>query len=559
MRIAWESIHKRCTQSHYWLLGGGIFLWIAVIVCLSSVPPVSRDALTHHLRVPQLYLDHGAMVELPRIEFSYYPMNLDMLYLISLWWGNDIIPKYIHFAFALLTAGLLFQYLRQRLGLVYASFGAFFFLSIPIIVKLSINVYVDLGLAFFSTATILQLFRWMENTRSKKHLVLAGLWCGLAMGTKYNGLICFILTAGAIPFLLKYSTKCTKIVAGNQSIDECPTSGFALLIFSTMALAVFSPWMIRNWIWTANPVYPLFDSLFNPNAVTGSSGFTPFALRHQIYGESIWQILFIPLRIFWNGQDNNPQQFDGQLSPFLLILPLFAIIKMDQNTFQLRHEKLFLLYFSVFTILIVFFKHDMRVRYIAPAIPALVLLSTMGLHHLFSVLIPADHLSTRRVKWGLVAIVCGVLAFNLPYLFVQWKQVDPFSYLTGALSRDAYIEKRRPEYSLYRYANANLSTDVRILALFLGNRGYYCERSIIFDIAGFWEALDSADTAEAVADKLRSKGFSHIMINQGLFVPWTNLNLNKEALSRMVTFFREEARTLIRTDTGYLLLEIDQQ
>jgi len=131
----------------------GIVLSIAALIVavllLSSVPPVSRDALTHHLAVPKLYLQHGNLLELPQIVFSYYPMNLDLLYMLPLYWGNDILPKYIHFLFALLTAALIYRYLKKYLPLQYSWLGVLLFLSIPVIIKLSITVYVDLGLIFF--------------------------------------------------------------------------------------------------------------------------------------------------------------------------------------------------------------------------------------------------------------------------------------------------------------------------------------------------------------------------------------------------------------------------
>jgi hypothetical protein len=128
---------------------------IACIIILSLVPPISKDALTHHLAVPKLYLRHGGIYEIPSMSFSYYPMNLDILYMIPLGFGNDIAPKLIHFCFALLTAWLIFGYLKRRLNTSYALAGALFFLSIPIIVKLSITVYVDLGLIFFHRVTSL--------------------------------------------------------------------------------------------------------------------------------------------------------------------------------------------------------------------------------------------------------------------------------------------------------------------------------------------------------------------------------------------------------------------
>ena len=167
---------------------------VLAILVLSGVPPVDRDALTHHLAVPKLYLKYGGLVEIPWVPFSYFPMNLDLLYLIPLYFGNDIIPKYIHFAFALLTGYLIFGYLKQRTGkTLYGLLGALLFLSLPVVVKLSITVYVDLGLIFFSTAALLSILKWAANGYSARHLILAGVFCGLALGTKYNGLVTFFL------------------------------------------------------------------------------------------------------------------------------------------------------------------------------------------------------------------------------------------------------------------------------------------------------------------------------------------------------------------------------
>ena len=135
-----------------------VFLCIAISI-LCCAPPVSKDALTHHLAVPKLYIEHGSIYEIPSMPASYYPMNLDLLYLIPLYLGNDIVPKFIHFSFALLTAWLIFGHLKRRINTIYALLGVIFFISTPIIVKLSITVYVDLGLIFFSAASLLLCLR----------------------------------------------------------------------------------------------------------------------------------------------------------------------------------------------------------------------------------------------------------------------------------------------------------------------------------------------------------------------------------------------------------------
>ncbi len=131
------------------ILIGFLALLILSILVLAYVPPVSRDALIHHLAVPKHYLKQGGIHEIPAVISSYYPMNLDLLYMLALYLGNDILAKYIHFSFALLTAGLIYAYLKRRLHSGYGFFGALLFLSLPVIVKLSITVYVDLGLVFF--------------------------------------------------------------------------------------------------------------------------------------------------------------------------------------------------------------------------------------------------------------------------------------------------------------------------------------------------------------------------------------------------------------------------
>ena len=172
---------------------------VGVIILLASVPPVSRDALVHHLAVPKIYLQGGGMVEIPSMVFSYYPMNLDLLFLIPLSFNNDIIPKYIHFLFALFTAGLIYKYLKDQLSTLWGLVGALFFVTIPVIVKLSVTVYVDLGLIFFSWANLYFILRWEETNFKFRYLLFAAACCGLALGTKYNALMLLFFMASCIP------------------------------------------------------------------------------------------------------------------------------------------------------------------------------------------------------------------------------------------------------------------------------------------------------------------------------------------------------------------------
>jgi len=553
------------------------------ITILAWVPPVSRDALTHHLAVPKLYLQHGGIYEIPSLKFSYYPMNLDLLYIIPLYFNNDIVPKFIHFAFGLLTAWLIFGYLRKRLDTLWALFGVLFFLSLPIIVKLSISVYVDLGLMFFSTAAIMSIFKWMESRFQFKFLLLAATCCGLALGTKYNGLVVFFILTVAIPFVyishINRAGKEQKATSAKSAMKyQLQAAGFGIL-FCLAALLIFSPWMIRNYVWKANPVYPLYNSFFNPQKGVqaqppvevgeidprlqnsgkikkGSTKWGPLALRKIVYNESWWEIALIPARIFFQGQDDKPKYFDGKLNPFLFLLPFFAFFQLKKISPDIKIEKTFFLFFTILYIFYTFFQTDMRIRYIAPVIPPLVILSIFGMHRIHSFKIRRW---ARRSSWSIqfciLLLAAAILSLNSDYLVKQFKYVDPFSYIGGRVGRDAYITRYRPEYTIIQYANQFLAEDARLLGLFMGNRRYYSDRNLIFGIKMFRNIVKKADSAQTVLNDLQAKKFTHLLIRFDLFNVWTAKQFNDREKKRLKVFFERGAKHVL-SKNGFGLFEL---
>jgi len=514
---------------------------VVSIVILSCVPPVSKDALVHHLSIPKLYLKHGGMYEIPFMPFSYYPMNLDLLYLIPLYFGNDIVPKFIHFSFALLTAWLIFNYLKRRINAIYALLGIIFFLSIPIIVKLSITIYVDLGLIFFSTASLLLLLKWIEKGFSLKFLILSASFCGLAMGTKYNGLITLFLLTAFVPFL--YS----RYMQGNKP-RFLTAAGYGIL-FLFVALLFFSPWMIRNYIWTSNPIFPLYDHWFNPQNPVNEQAAGIFAFRSLVYHEPWWQIVLLPLRVFFQGQDGSPQYFDGRLNPFLLFFPFFAFYHIRKDPQFLRNEKKILLAFACLFFTSAFFSSGMRVRYISPMLPPLVLLSIFGIRKVAEAVSGLGTQYLKRIGFGaFFLIILITLWLNAYYILNQYKYVNPFSYLNGTLSRDQYINKYRPEYPVMQYINKNLPEDAKILFIYLGNRAYYCDREYVFDMnnnrSTFSQIVKGSSKPENIFLSLKSMDINHLLIRYDVFDEWVKTNFTPKDREVMTAFFKKYVKLL---------------
>lgn len=530
-------------------------LWIIV---LASVPPVSRDALTHHLAVPKLWLAGGGIHELPEIAFSYYPQLLDVLYMLPLALGNDIAAKYLHFAFALLTAMIIFLFVRRRTGDWWGALAGLMFLTLPVIVKLSVTVYVDLGLIFFSCAALFSASVWLEDTAKIKWLLIAGISSGLALSTKYNALVPFFVMSLMLPFFFSRSR-------GDKNNEQVRTIKFAL-VFISISLIVFSPWLARNYSLTGNPLYPLAQGVFETRVPQSTDSLDlasdapsdsvkplgPLLVRKLVFEESLPYTLMIPLRIFYEGQDDDPKYFDGRLNLLLLLLPLGLLMVGRNQRGRFPEISLFTAY-SVLVFLVVFLIKDMRMRWIAPMIAPLVVLATYALFLLCERL--QERLSSTVAANGLFGVVLALYFVpNLLYAHDLYKKIEPLPYINGQITRDDYIQKYRPEYAAIQAANSLVPEGSRVLGLYLGNRRYYFSVNATLSNTMFENLAGNAHSADEIATGLSVRGFTHLVIRTDIFNQWL-ANADPRTQAQVQAFIGRHLREIVNEE-GYGLYEI---
>ncbi|MBL0713805.1 MAG: glycosyltransferase family 39 protein [Desulfosarcina sp.] len=545
---------------------------------------MSRDALTHHLAIPKLYLLHGGLLDLPDIPFSYYPMNLDLLYLLPLSFGNDILPKYIHLLFGVMTAGLIYHYLKTRIGSPWGLCGALLWLSTPVVVRLSSEVYVDLGLGFFSMAALYSILRWSESGHNQSGLIFAGLWCGLALGTKYNALLLLAVLSLMIPFI--YTR--IRVGAGKVAADETVRSVertahpsvnrrtgssslralMSAVVFAGVALIVFSPWMIRNTILKSNPVYPMLNQLFNPGEPRAQDDWSrtstmvqntsnTLTVRRLVFKEPFGYIALMPLRIFFEGQDDDPRHFDGKLNPFLPLFLIAALVFWHADTRRLAAERWVWFIFAVLFLLMAFFLAPIRIRYIVPILPAVTVLAVIGIYNLKAFTAAIHHPVARRTgEIVLAAAVVAMFGLNADYIVNRYKQGEPSAFLSGQISRDEYITRRRPEYPLVQYANANLAPDARILGLFLGQRRYYFDRDVTFNEGWLVKAVKEADSSGEIRRGLKKRGITHLMVRGDLFQRWVSNSMSPAEIDRLTVLWEINVKKLMDSG-GFALFELE--
>jgi hypothetical protein len=288
-------------------------------------------------------------------------------------------------------------------------------------------------------------------------------------------------------------------------------------------------------------------------AVPRPVGINHFIYRHLALGESGWRIAAIPLRVFFEGRDDDPRYFDGRLNPYLLIFPLAALWPGRRRDFVADRERLLLAGFSFCYLMIAFFGTDMRVRYLAPIYGPLTILSVYGMARLVRVPGEAAAPAWRRLALG--ALVALLLVANAVYLSGLFQRVRPLDYLGGRVDRDAYLARHLAEYPVLQYANRHLAPDARILALYLGNRLYYSRRHTVDAIGTFARAMQEADDAEGVCRRLRQAEFIHLLVRHDLFANWVENNCGDACRQRLDDFARRYLKPLHRNG-AYELFEM---
>ncbi len=504
---------------------------ILLILPLVSTPPVSRDALIHHLAVPELYLEAGGIYEIPFMGFSYLPMNLDYLYIIPLYLGIDTAARYIHFGFALLTALLIYDYIREKVSTFYGLVAALVFLSTPVVVKLSASAYVDLGVTFYSTLSVVALLKWMDEDR-KRYLLFSAMAGGFAVGVKYNGAVTvFILSV----FVLWYSTRKKGLLTGIKEFS----------LYSLVPALLFLPYLIRNYIWVGNPFHPLMGGMIKGvDRLYIGEALSPVEKRYILYGENTLDILLVPFRIFLEGRDSSMQHFDGVLNPvFVAFIPLMFLVGKKKGWFG------YLVCFCFLYLYVAFFTTDLVTRYVLPALAVFIILVALAIK---------EGLERRYARHVVVLLLAAMFLFNLSYVYGLYERYRPLGYVTGRETRDAYLLRVLPDYEVVLWANRNLPEDARVIFFFTGERGYYWQRDYYYEGRlgeNLIRLVMGSRTSDELRDKLSRKGFTHIFINNHLFEKFSYDNFDVRGLALLSGLFRDHL-TMLYSARGFSLYEI---
>lgn len=423
----WRKIQSRegtsilpwpCTVGIFGVFGLPLILVFAVTVN----PTVSWDAAVYHLTLPDLYLREGGFRTIPFLVYSVWPQAVELIFGVALALQDYVAAKALHFGFGVLAAVTLFFHAvprnvkkttaknptatfgdsSSRAGSLFAGIVAagLFLLNDVVLFELR-AAYVDLAMAFFALAGFLLLDRWLDRDESDRDdfslLISAGLACGLLAATKINGVVT------ALPLLLLILPRLIRRAHAGRGV---------LRILLTLGLPIavlWMPWVLRTWLLTGNPIYPLYWDVFGGPDWSVRLGEQFLGWQQSIgMGRSPLDYLLLPWRVFTAG-DLGYETFDGRLTPIWLgFLPL-ALWRARTSRRARRALAAAGLIFLGWSL------GSQQMRFLIPALPLLALAAADGVWGVLSLPGVARRLRSVVAARGLVgaALLAWFVAFGV--------------------------------------------------------------------------------------------------------------------------------------------------
>ncbi len=438
-------------------LGATLVIAMLVIVLVRGLAPVTDyDGLTYHLVVPRDYLRAGRVLPYPGEAHPNFPLTVDLLYIPAILLGLENAARLIHLGFGVLLGLGVYTLAGRLLGSRRGGWLALLiFGTTPVIGTVGGYAHTDLGWALFEFLAAYALLAppvyGGAGQEGRGWLVLAGIFAGLGLGSKYLGLPAL----GALGVALLVQSG----LLAHRSWRHVLGDG---LLFGLVALAVAAPWYLKNWLWLGNPVYPLWfggrgwDAYQWANLLSTGTRYGP---RRGVMGFLLlpWDLFRYSIGYF------GPTPFVFP-TPLSLLLPLYLLVRRRPaiNLILL----VALLRFGTWAI------SARNARYLMDIYPLL----SVAVAYLLTELA-----RQRRIRVLVQGVVFVMLVANLAWQALLLVQEGPIPVVLGLESREDYLaEHNQPPYRVIRFIN-RLPAGSRVF--FVGNgQSYYVTTYHVADV-----------------------------------------------------------------------------
>lgn len=519
------------------ILAGLLVLAGAVYLTEALAPEIFYDSLVYHLAVPKLWWLERRMVPTPANCFSGIPFNIEVLFGLGLALSGDVAAKLLHFACGVGAVASIVA-LARRYGSPRAGWlAALLFVGPPMVALEFGKTAIELGTTLFVVLAAFSLALGLEETRPEirwRWLLLSGIFCGLNMGTKYTAWIFY--PALAIPLFLHWKTR------ENRVLKDLARE--QLLIAVPAALTVL-PWLVKNYLFYKNPIYPFLTNVF-ANPANGLSNFAALkgeAGRNLAAQFGSWSGALAYLLEPWTVSLKGRTDADYLGPAFLIFLPLLFFIRWRPTT---------TLFFRIFFLQWLFYSVSSFVaRFWIPSLALLAVLTGIAM---------ADGEIPKPMKAAGVALALVATTVNLCWGWLYLYMMEGWQVVQGDKSAADYLNRPHstypnPYFAAADYINRHAPPDAR--AMVLGDaRAFYLERpyfaATVYDRHPIFNWTEDSADGEALYRKFKDNNVTHILLNvaEGVRVRhyWLD-NFSEAGEKAFDDFWRRHVR-LVLDDQG---------
>ena len=485
---------------------GLAMLFGACAFLAALAPQWEYDAVWYHLYFPRLFLEQGRLVDVPTEYVSLYPMTWSLWYGYGLAFGGQAAATLLHWACLPLTASLVYAIVRRDVPQASAWMAVALFAATPIVLWEASVAYLDLAMAWLATIAVFALLR-CRQTSSRQWFWVGALSLGLAAASKHLALL-FIALAGIAMGWCVWQRDRRFLRALRAAVG-----------FAAVALLVTSPWYLRSWLATGNPVFPELTSVFGslsdrwgPRTETGLARFmTQFG-----HGRSAMDLLRLP----WN-MTVHAVRYAGTVGPlFLVLLPLVALRRLRAVTgaLLLAAASYFILWASPIS--------SFQMRWLVPLIPLAAVLAALSVSRLQALgRATAGRLGTGIISAGLFAALLLQLPWCTPMherdrsgwngWLTHTLRGLPLAVVLGGESADRYLQRYIPTWQAWSKANRILPDNAVVLSWSGGDNFYSRPRRLSVFATQLRSAVWSppAELPRAL-ETLRAWHVTHLLIDK---------------------------------------------
>lgn len=468
----------------------GLMLLSTLIVALA--PPLAYDAQMYHLVMPQAYLSQGQVDYLPWLAMTGMPQIVEMLFTWVIGLGGYETAAVLGWMAAFLAISGLLGFLSWRWDKLSAWVGISALLGGYSMVTAISSACVDWWSLSFGLCAFIMLDCWREKTQ-QNDLIISGLFVGFAAGTKY--------TAGAVGLV------CLMVII--WSIFRLKLPFFSTLIpFALPAVAAFSPWFIRNLIYTGNPLYPFFF-------VSGEMTAASVKVYQSLPPWGNWlDLIALPFRSTVMGIDS-AEGYSFSIGPLLVGLGILAGTgrgrrsPVQQSSFETAAV------FSICGWLTMAIANQfsgflIQTRLFLSLFPGFTVLAAAGWWGLTQIKIM--NLNIKFVAGGLIIFVIAINTFETGLDMIKKGSIRQ---LMGLSSPETYLQDNLGWLMIAEESLESLPGDGRVLLLYEPRSLYCAPRCAPDEILDQWQNSQSehVDNQAIVSDWI-AQGFRYLLVNK---------------------------------------------